>query len=118
MKSDLYTKAILTVIALCLVWMCLNGATPSVRAQGNPTPALPQPVLLVDSRGVPVITPQGLPVNLGSATVPVLIRNQTVPVQVGNDMLPIVLRSIERGGVWQPIQVDVLRPPPTLMPTP
>jgi hypothetical protein len=118
MKSDLYTKAILTVIALCLVWMCLNGLTPPVGAQGNAGAAPPTPVVLVDSRGVPVLTAQGLPVNLGSATVPVLVRNQTVPVQVDNDILPIVLRAIERRGVWQPIQVDVLRPPPTLMPTP
>jgi hypothetical protein len=100
MKTDLYTKTILTLIALCLVWMCLNGVTPSVRAQGTPPP--PTPVVLVDSRGVPLITTEGLRVNLGGLTTPV----------------PMVLTAIERHGVWQPIQVDVLRPPPTLMPTP
>ena len=30
MKTDLYTKAILTVIAMCLIWMCVNGATPVI----------------------------------------------------------------------------------------
>jgi len=25
MKSDMYTKAVLTVIAACLLWLCLRG---------------------------------------------------------------------------------------------
>jgi hypothetical protein len=35
MRSDLYTKAVLTVIAACLVWLCLGGPSilPGVRAQ-------------------------------------------------------------------------------------
>ena len=116
MKSDMYTKVILTVIALCLVWMCLNGVTPSVRAQGN-APS-PMPVVLVDSRGVPLITAEGLRVNVGGLAVPVLVRNPTVPVTIGNETVPIVLRSVERRGAWEAIQVDVVKPPPTPMPTP
>lgn len=41
MKTDLYTKSVLTVMALCLVWMCVNGDTPVVRAQAQ-APAQPQ----------------------------------------------------------------------------
>ena len=35
MKIDAYTKAVLTVIAACLVWMCVNSATPTTHAQGE-----------------------------------------------------------------------------------
>ena len=47
MKTDLYTKTILTVIASALVWMCLNGRSivPAAQAQtpqptSRPTVAL------------------------------------------------------------------------------
>ena len=33
MKPDLYTKSVLTVIAACLVWLCVNGVTPTALAQ-------------------------------------------------------------------------------------
>ena len=36
MKIDAYTKAVLTVIAACLVWMCVNSATPTTHAQAKP----------------------------------------------------------------------------------
>jgi len=29
MRVDLYTKAVLTVIAACLVWLCVGGRLPS-----------------------------------------------------------------------------------------
>ena len=57
MKTDLYTKAVLTVIAACLVWMCVNGATPVTLAQGQPQAqaqaarAQPTPVILVNEEG-------------------------------------------------------------------
>jgi hypothetical protein len=47
----------------------------------------------------------------------VTVANQAVPVTI-NQTLPVAISSIERRGAWQPIVVDVLRPPPTLMPTP
>ena len=116
MRTDWYTKAILTVIAICLVWMSVSGVTPTVQAQA--APASPTPVMLVDARGVPLMTPEGLRVNVGGQTLPVMIRNESVPVLVGNDLVPVVLRSVERRGAWQAIQVDVLKQPPTPMPTP
>jgi hypothetical protein len=105
MHVDWYIKAILTVIAACLVWMCVNGAIPVASAQA---PARPTPVILVDQNGAPAITAQGLRVNLGTQAVPVTLA-QTVPVAI---------TSIERRGTWQPVIVDVLKQPPTLMPTP
>lgn len=50
MRVDGYTKAILTIIALCLVWMCIRGtAVTPLSAQG------PQEVVLVGVRGARTI---------------------------------------------------------------
>jgi hypothetical protein len=109
MKPDWYTKAVLTVIALCLVWMCFSSVTPSASAQAQADRARPTPVVLVDERGLPLTTPQGLRVSIGDESVPVAISNQTVPV---------VLTAVQRQGVWEAIQVDVVKPPSTPLPTP
>jgi hypothetical protein len=107
MKTDLYTKAVLTVIAACLVWICLNSVTPTALAQT--APAQPARVMIVDERGTPLYTAQGFRVNLGA---------QPLPISVSNTSLPVVVTSLERVGRWDPLQVQVLREPPTLMPTP
>jgi hypothetical protein len=99
MKIDSYTKAVLSVIAACLLWLCVNTVTPTAAAQSAPT--RPTPVIIVDERGTPLITAQGLRVSLGSS--------QTIPVS---------LMAIERRGAWQPIPVDVMKAPSTSMPTP
>jgi hypothetical protein len=106
MRNELYLRAVLTVIAACLVWMCLNDVTPETFAQAQP--AGPMRVVLVDEQNVPLSTSQGLHVSLGLQTVPVSIA---APVAVR-------VTSVERAGVWQPIDVRVLREPPTLAPTP
>ncbi len=107
MKTDLYTKAVLTVIAMCLVWMCLNAAIPVARAQADR--AQPTPVILVNEKGAPIYTPQGLRVNLGAQPLPVIVNNAPLPVSV---------TSIQQGTAWDPILVQVLREPPTLKPVP
>ncbi len=106
MKTDLYTKAILTVIALCLVWICVNGAAPVARAQADRPQ--PTPVVLVNEKGDAIYTSGGLRVNLGVDALPVTVNN-TVPVAV---------RSIQRGARWDYLEVRVLREPPTLAPVP
>jgi hypothetical protein len=48
--ADRYTRFVLTVIAACLVWLCVNGLPQRVHADGA------QPVLLagwVDGQGQP-----------------------------------------------------------------
>lgn len=106
MNADFYTKTMLTVIAACLVWICVTNVTPVASAQVQQP--LPTRVMLVDERGAPLATALGLPVTFTNPALPVTI-SQTVPVAI---------TSIERRGTWQPVVVDVLRPPPTLMPTP
>ena len=116
MKVDAYTKGLLTVIAACLVWMCLNGVTPAANAQAK----LPQPtpVVLVDANGMPIFTAQGLRVNFGNAVIPVSVANNPVPVEVTNRALPVALRTIQRTAAWDPIEVRVMREPPTQRPIP
>lgn len=108
MNTDLYTKTVLTVIALCLVWMCVNGATPVARAQAEL--AKPMPVVLVNEKGFPIYTQQGIRVTLGPQPLPVTTAN--------NGPFPVSLRSIQRGNTWDPLVVQVLREPPTLAPVP
>ncbi len=104
MNIDAYTKGLLTVIAACLVWMCVNGAIPAAQAQAvQPAPTR---VVLVDVNGTPL------------TMLPVMVANQAVNVAVTNPQLAVAVRSIERGAAWDPIQVQVMRDPPTLMPTP
>ena len=107
MKIDAYTKAVLTVIAVCLVWMCVNGATPATFAQA----AKPEPtqVILVDANGTPIYTAEGLRVNLAA---------KTIPVSVTNPALSVAVRSIQRTTQWDPIQVQVMREPPSQKPGP
>src|SRR5262249_39571925 len=116
MKIDLYTKAVLTVIAFCLVWNTLNSVTPRVIAQAGPP--RPTPVIIVDAQGAPLIGPQGLRVNVGAQSLPVQVTNQNLSVNVTNQPVPVALTEIERRGTWQSVQVDATRQPPTLMPTP
>jgi hypothetical protein len=118
MNADLYTKAVLTVIAACLIWICVNGMTPSAQAQTAPTPGQPVRVMIVDEKGNPLHTTQGFRVNLGPQPLPIFVSNTSLPVTVGNSSLAVAVRSIQRAGAWDPLQVQVLRDPPTLMPTP
>jgi hypothetical protein len=116
MNVDAYTKAVLTVIAVCLVWMCLNGLTPVAGAQAaRPEPT---PVILVDAKGAPIYTSEGFRVSLGVRALPVLVSNTSLPVEISNPSLAVSVRSIQRGTAWDPIQVQVMREPPTLRPIP
>jgi hypothetical protein len=109
-KIDFYTKVVLSVIAACLVWQCVNGVTPAVAAQAaQAAPVRPTPVIIVDERGTPLVTAQGLRVNLGGQPLPVVLNNETVPVSV---------TAIERRGIWQSLPVEVQKSPSTPFPTP
>ena len=109
MKIDLYTKAVLTVIAACLVWICVSGITPVAQAQAAQAVAPPPTrVMLVDEENRPIHA-QGLRVHFGGVP---------LPVDVGSSPVPVALRSIQRGGAWDSFDVRVLREAPTLRPTP
>ena len=119
MQVDTYTKGLLTVIAACLVWMCLNGITPAAQAQ-----AAPSRVVLVDANGnaikvLPVmVANQAMNVQVANAPLAVAVANQSLAVAVSNPSLPVTVHSIQRSNQWDPIEVRVLREPNTPMPTP
>ncbi len=87
MNTDLYTKTVLTVIALCLVWMCVNGAIPVARAQAElPKPT---PVVLVNEKGFPIYSAQGLRVNLVNEKGLQIYTPQGIRVNLGSQPLPV-----------------------------
>lgn len=115
MSIDLYTKAVLSVIAGSLVWLCVNAITPVALAQADAQKVViagwdrPLQVIIVDEKGTPLVTAQGFRLNGGS---------QPLAVSLGNQTVPVAIRRIERSGAWQPIPVDVVKTPPSQYPGP
>lgn len=110
MRVDAYTKVILTIIAACLVWMCLTGAlTTPVAAQRSERE--PQEMVLVGSRvPVPVVTAPrtSLVVRPGPEW-----YEATLPVDAPRS-LPTRLTGVERqpgSGRWDPLDVNVKEQP-------
>ena len=80
MSVDRYTKAVLTVIALCLVWLSLGGPAllPTAAAQGDPRAG-------IDPRGIANVYLAGWVDGTGS------IRTFQTPT--GASGLPVVVTN-------------------------
>jgi hypothetical protein len=125
MRIDAYTKVVLTVIAGCLLWLCVSGTlTAPVSAQA---PAAPQEVILVGVRGaVPIFSPPRTAVTVvyGAETaVPVKPDIEwyarPLPSRVSNaEPLSVRLVGVERPpmGRWDAVDVNVKPSPKS--PTP
>ena len=111
MRIDAYTKAVLTVIAGCLVWMCVSGLfVAPVAAQRDPQEVVVvgarAPVPIVAQTPVPVITPPrtSLVVRPGAEW-----YQDALPVDAPRP-LPTRLTGIEHpagAGRWDPVDVNV-----------
>lgn len=82
MKIDIYTKTVLSIIAICLVWICVRDVTISRSAQAN----APQPVVVTGyAQGVktPVVIRE---INLDGAprSYSILHKDRVLPVQTIN----------------------------------
>ena len=141
MNTDRYTKAVLTVIAGCLLWICAMGVAPRVDAQQatGPMPSGIQPVVIVgtgsmDRKGkvevtytqdggsrteptVPVWMPytpaKPLPVSLQYTT------DHPLPAQVinmGGAPLPVEVSQVRQPASWDPLRVRVEPGSQTLKP--
>jgi hypothetical protein len=88
---DLYTKIVLTVIALCLVWLCLTNA-------GAVAPLQAQAPELVDVR-IRAIDRQAAsrwdPVSVAAEEpLPAVVQNEdSIPVVVTNEMVPVDIKQ-------------------------
>ena len=119
MNADRYTKAVLTVIAGCLLWMCIMGAGPALLAQRpdrdrDPDLAgiglreiktLAQPVIIV---GTGVMDRQGnIEVLLNrrdGRTDPTL--SVRLPYSPANPMA-VEISAVKKTGPWEPLRADV-----------
>ena len=135
MNDDRYTKAVLTVIAGCLLWICAMGLGPSVSAQPGPgaisNPSV-QPVIIVgtgtlDQKGNiavsyvrqpegPARTEPAIPVTLPyspAKPLPVGLSYNAanpMPAQLfytGAAPLPVEISSVRKVGEWEPLRARV-----------
>ena len=118
MNVDRYTKAVLTVIAGCLLWMCVMGAGPGLQAQrerdrdAELSPydlkairTVAQPVILV---GTGTMDRQGnveVFYNRGTTrTDPTL--SVRLPYSPLNPMA-VEISAVKKTGPWEPLGTDV-----------
>lgn len=124
MNTDVYTKAALTIIALCLLYMCALQAGVPLAAQGvrnvmNPLPA--QPVIVVGYGHLDPNAPGGVAIAwadqrtaVGDPTVPVRIVAPPAETHVIVDHAPqlsVSLDAIRKTLQWDPIRTDVEKQP-------
>ena len=127
MKPDAYTKAVLTVIAGCLVWLCVMNVGRPLSAQQQPmqlTGTTPQPVVIVgwgtlDEQGrTTVATVQEGRGRRSDPSLPVkLVAVPAGPLDVRlpyTDQLPmpVGVTKIKPAAEWEPIR-SAAEPEPT-----
>ncbi len=114
---DVYTKFVLTVIAVCLVWMCLDDAAGPARSYAQEVSTggkEPVPVRIVeiarrrDGRGQARWDPFVVAGKGTSGSIPVQVdRASTVPVRVENWPKTQSVRVDNwppRGSGWSPVK--------------
>jgi hypothetical protein len=135
MIVDRYTKAVLTVIAGCLLWICAMGAGQPVSAQRATAVTIPhssvQPVVIVgtgtlDQEGTVTInfvqqdrvrrTDPTLPVQLPyslAKPLPVSLpytAASPLPARLGyapDAPLPVEISAVKKVGDWEPLRAHV-----------
>lgn len=127
MKTDIYTKAVLTLMALCLLYICAMQSGAPLLAQGglnimSPLPA--QPVIVVGYGHLDPKAPGGVAIawadernRIGDRTVPVRVLELPHEAQghVVIDAAPqlsVSVDAVKKGAHWDPIRTEVERQPP------
>lgn len=131
MKIDAYTKTVLTVIAACLVWLCLISTGQTVVAQSqsalvSPLPA--QPVVVVGWGRLNPAVAGGVEIDWSDpqrriSETSVAVRPSTdarfepLRVKVENQTpVPVSLDAVRRSATWDPIRTQVEKDPPQSTP--
>jgi hypothetical protein len=133
MNVDRYTKAVLTVIAGCLLWMCVMGAGPGLQAQRERD--RDGEVASYDLKGIPTAAQPVILVGTGTmdrrGNVEVFYNRRTtrtdptlavrLPYSPSNPMA-VEISAVKKTGPWEPLRTDVedvpLRPNPGPRPGP
>lgn len=91
-KPDLYTKGVLTIIAVCLVWICLNNVSFLSRAEAQPGGVLSQVQIIGIEKGV---------------RIPVQIVGTDKPLPItSTEGVPVKLTGIKKGKEWDAIKIE------------
>ena len=131
MKIDSYTKTVLTVIAACLLWLCVKSTGEPVIAQSqaalwSPLPA--QPVVVVGWGRLNPAVAGGIEIDwsdpqrrVSETSVPV--RPSTDPrfeplrVRVESPApLSVSVDGVRRGANWDPFRTQIEKEPPQRVP--
>jgi hypothetical protein len=127
MLTDAYTKAVLTVIAGCLLWLCAMQAGRPLAAQQMLTleRVAPQPVVIVgwgtlDEAGRTTVTmvPDRMGRRQTDPTIPVkLVSVPAAPIDVrlnytDREPMPVGVTRIKPAAEWEPIR-SAAEPEPT-----
>jgi hypothetical protein len=131
MNIDRYTKVVLTIIAGCLLWMCLMSVGGRVQAQSQPQPpnsrnnaGAAQPVIIVgtgtmDQAGNVMINfTQQAGVQRTDPTVPVKLPyslEKPLPVRLPYTVdtpIPVTITAVKKIGDWESIRTQVEEMPP------
>ena len=139
MKIDWYTKTILTIIAACLVWMCVRSAGETVLAQARPQPQpqvqaaqwapLPaQPVVVVGWGRLNPSVPGGIEIDWSDPQR--RVSEPSLPVRSSNDPrfdplrvrlesqapVSVSVDAVRRGAAWDPFRTQIEKDPPQRVP--
>lgn len=119
MTIDTYTKAILTVIAACLIWLCVSATGQTLRAQPLPSQYSPlpaQPVVVVGWGRLNPQAPGGIEIawsdrdrRVSEPAVPIrpTTDQKFDPLRVRVELatpLPVSLESVKKSGPWDALR--------------
>ena len=140
MKIDWYTKTMLTVIAACLVWMCVRSAGETVLAQAQPrsqaqtqaqalwSPLPAQPVVVVGWGRLNPSVAGGIEIDWSDPARHV--SEPSVPVRSSSDPrfdplrvhiesqapVSVSVDAVRRGAAWDPFRTQIEKDPPQRVP--
>ena len=117
MRTDAYTKAVLTIIAACLLWICLISAGQPLKAQPQQYSPLPaQPVVVVGWGRLNPGAPGGIEIawsdsvrKVSEPAVPIRPATDSRPVPVRIELptpLPVSLEAVKksRDSAWDALR--------------
>jgi hypothetical protein len=111
MKVDAYTKIVLSLIAVCLVWLCFKNVTLTESAAAQVRPA-PQEVVIVGIRTNTGFLPVGISAIAPGTRLPVVVTGVSTPDQVlpvkiwgATQPVPVSIQSVKQGTPWDALSI-------------